>query len=81
MQVMWDSVQAFAGENDNKVCKRFADDTTFQDMCKAFRGETPRKLSVWLTPQRHLQKHLGFDELYKASYDLQRILGTVSCQL
>lgn len=63
-----------------KFAKRFADDTTFQDMCKALEEKTPRKLSVWLTPSKAFAAILALMSFTRRAMTLQRILGTVSCQ-
>ena len=61
-----------------KFAKRFADDTTFQDMCKALEEKNVKEAFRMAHTLKGICSNLGFDELYKAT--LQRILGTVSCQ-
>lgn len=63
-----------------KFAKRFADDTTFQDMCKALEEKNVKEAFRMAHTLKGICSNLGFDELYKASYDLTEDLRTVSCQ-
>ena len=63
-----------------KFAKRFADDTTFQDMCKALEEKNAKKLSVWHTPSKAFVAILALTNFTRRAMTLQRILGTVSCQ-
>ena len=53
-----------------KFAKRFADDTTFQDMCKALEEKNAKEAFRMAHTLKGICSNLGFDELYKASYDL-----------
>ena len=53
-----------------KFAKRFADDTTFQDMCKALEEKNAKEAYLMQTPHKAICRKIAFDELYKASYDL-----------
>lgn len=53
-----------------KFAKKFAYDTTFQDMCKALEEKNAKEAFRMAHTLKGICSNLGFDELYKASYDL-----------
>ena len=52
-----------------KFAKRFADDTTFQDMCKALEEKNAKEAFRMAHTLKGICSNLGFDELYKASQE------------
>lgn len=48
-----------------KFAKRFADDTTFQDMCKALEEKNAKEAFRMAHTLKGICSNLGFDELYK----------------
>ena len=60
-----------------KFAKRFADDTTFQDMCKALEEKNVKEA---FTPSKAFAAILALTSFTRRAMTLQRILGTVSCQ-
>ena len=60
-----------------KFAKRFADDTTFQDMCKALEEKNAKEAFRMAHTLKGICSNLGFA---RRAMTLQRILGTVSCQ-
>lgn len=64
-----------------KFAKRFADDTTFQDMCKALEEKNAKEaFRMAHTPSKAFVAILALTNFTRRAMTLQRILGTVSCQ-
>ena len=53
-----------------KFAKRFADDKTFQELCDAIEKKDAAEAFRMAHTLKGICSNLGFDELYKASYDL-----------
>lgn len=62
-----------------KFAKRFADDTTFQDMCKALEEKNAKEAFRMAHTLKGISI-LALMSFTRRAMTLQRILGTVSCQ-
>ena len=63
-----------------KFAKRFADDTTFQDMCKALEEKNAKEAFRMAHTLKAFAAILALMSFTRRAMTLQRILGTVSCQ-
>ena len=63
-----------------KFAKRFADDTTFQDMCKALEEKNVKEAFRMAHTLKGICSNLALMSFTRRAMTLQRILGTVSCQ-
>lgn len=63
-----------------KFAKRFADDTTFQDMCKALEEKNAKEAFRMAHTLKVFAAILDLMSFTRRAMTLQRTLGTVSCQ-
>lgn len=68
----YDNVLARFGSEKmiTKFAKRFADDKTFQDLCAAVENGNAQEAFRMAHTLKGICSNLGFDGLYRASYDL-----------